>query len=102
MMEGALADQRTLTTLIEKWLPELSAHFRALEFDVTLVSVQWCLCLFIGKMHQVRRAEARGGGGEEGVREGGGQPSVPERGGAREGGSPARPPSSLYSLPCLA
>ncbi|KTG44405.1 hypothetical protein cypCar_00026992, partial [Cyprinus carpio] len=44
---GCQADQRVLKDLMSEKLPRLTAHLEALKVDVSLITVEWFLVLFI-------------------------------------------------------
>jgi hypothetical protein len=52
LMHGALSDQRVLARLVKVHLPKLDAHFGALDVDLTVITLQWYLCLFVGYLQQ--------------------------------------------------
>lgn len=41
------ADQRVLKDLMSEKLPRLTAHLEALKVDVSLITVEWFLVLFV-------------------------------------------------------
>ncbi|PIN11859.1 Ypt/Rab GTPase activating protein [Handroanthus impetiginosus] len=45
-LSGCHVDQRVFKDLLLKKCPRIAAHLEAMEFDVSLVSTEWFLCLF--------------------------------------------------------
>ncbi|EPS70214.1 hypothetical protein M569_04547, partial [Genlisea aurea] len=45
-LSGCHVDQRVFRDLLSKKCPRIAAHLDALEFDVSLVSTEWFICLF--------------------------------------------------------
>ncbi|CAA2979056.1 TBC1 domain family member 2B-like [Olea europaea var. sylvestris] len=45
-LSGCHVEQRVFKDLLTKKCPRIAAHLEAMEFDVSLVSTEWFLCLF--------------------------------------------------------
>nr|KJB08685.1 hypothetical protein B456_001G097600 [Gossypium raimondii] len=45
-LSGCHVEQRVFKDLLSKKCPRIAAHLEALEFDVSLVTTEWFLCLF--------------------------------------------------------
>lgn len=51
-MLGVVLDQKVLYDLLERYLPEIYDHFEAVSFNLDLLSFQWLVCLFSGKLRE--------------------------------------------------
>ena len=51
-MLGVVLDQKVLYDLVERYMPELYDHFQACQFNLDLLSFQWLVCLFSGKLRE--------------------------------------------------
>ena len=51
-MLGVVLDQKVLYDLLERHLPEMYDHFEACSFNLDLLSFQWLVCLFSGKLRE--------------------------------------------------
>eukprot|EP00201_Polytomella_parva_P003812 CAMPEP_0175086916 /NCGR_PEP_ID=MMETSP0052_2-20121109/29530_1 /TAXON_ID=51329 ORGANISM="Polytomella parva, Strain SAG 63-3" /NCGR_SAMPLE_ID=MMETSP0052_2 /ASSEMBLY_ACC=CAM_ASM_000194 /LENGTH=425 /DNA_ID=CAMNT_0016359183 /DNA_START=290 /DNA_END=1567 /DNA_ORIENTATION=+ len=45
-LEGCQVEMKALDELIASKLPKLHAHFRAIDFDISMLATDWYLCLF--------------------------------------------------------
>lgn len=45
-MIGVLVDQKIFRDLIEEYLPLIAKKFKELNFDTSLFSIQWFVCVF--------------------------------------------------------
>ena len=52
-MYGALLDQRVFEDLMAKTMPILWEHFKAINIQLNIVSLPWCLSLFINSMPMI-------------------------------------------------
>ena len=46
-MAGIMADQEVLKALVADYLPQLHAHFVAIQFDISMVGIGWFMTLFV-------------------------------------------------------
>ena len=51
-MLGAIVDQKVLQDLVERHMPHISEHFAAFDFNLDLLSFQWLVCLYSGKLRE--------------------------------------------------
>ena len=51
-MLGAIVDQKVLCELLELYIPEINDHFVEFDFNLDLLSFQWLVCLFSGKLRE--------------------------------------------------
>ena len=51
-MLGAIVDQKVLQDLLEQYMPDISEHFAACDFNLDLLSFQWLVCLYSGKLRE--------------------------------------------------
>lgn len=49
-MYGALLDQAIFEHLVEKNMPQMHAHFKKLDIQLSIVSLPWFLTVFINSM----------------------------------------------------
>eukprot|EP01125_Pyxidicula_operculata_P019825 TRINITY_DN7214_c0_g1_i1.p1 TRINITY_DN7214_c0_g1~~TRINITY_DN7214_c0_g1_i1.p1 ORF type:complete len:998 (+),score=147.46 TRINITY_DN7214_c0_g1_i1:295-2994(+) len=47
-MLGSLVDVRIFADLLAEKMPELSAHFKKIDIDISLIVLPWFLCMYVG------------------------------------------------------